>query len=250
MDIIKLPLSYFMDKLAAGEPFTFARYGDGEWLTILGYTGMRNSNGCTFTQELSVDLNAVLRRQNPYYHAILGIARRKKGDEIQRYLDGIGVTLDWYDGDLFLDESLKGNLFPLVEQIRERRILYVGNERLKGLNKRGIGFFSYTAYIEPPAQNAHAVKDEILSEVFKAVSRYKIDFIGWSAGLASKVFIDETFMRFPEVTQIDFGSLFDGYFEPLEHIRAMGRSGSRSYIRKGGYDWEELLRKNTGREVE
>jgi hypothetical protein len=242
-----LSLRYFVRKLHQREPFTFSRWGDGEVLTLLGgpYLNMRNSNGCTFTPALSEDLQRVLKNNHPYYKGLLGIANRKKGDELEAWLSNNSVSMRWYNGDLFLDASLNGNLFPLIEEIRERRVLYIGNERLKGLNHRGKGFFPYTTYIEPPAQNSHEVKERLLYEVRTAIRKHKIGFIGWSAGLASKVFIDDIYGRFPEVTQIDFGSLFDGYFTPLDHIQAMGRTGSRSYIRKGGHDWEQLLKDNT-----
>jgi hypothetical protein len=254
MQIKPLPLKWFVNQLKDGQPFTFARYGDGEWLTILGFYGMKNSNGCTFTEALSDDMRVVLKRQNPYHHAILKIARRERpvpfngvptpygGPVIDQWLVDNDISLDWYNGDVLLEESLKGNLFPLIEQIRERRVLYVGNERLRGLNMRGKGFFPYYAYVEPPPQNAHKMKDRLLKLIFRAIKRHKIDFIGWSSGLAGKVLIDEVYMRYPEITSLDFGSLFDGYFEPMDNVMA---GGSRSYIRKGRHDWGELLEKNT-----
>lgn len=255
MEVKPLPLNWFVEQLKNSQPFTFARYGDGEWLTILGFYGMHNSNGCTFTKELSDDMREVLKRHNPYHHAILKIARRERpvpfngqltpygGPIIDQWLEDNDIKIDWYNGDVLLEESLKGNLFPLIEQIRTKRVLYVGNKRLRGLNKRGVGFFPYHAYIEPPPRNAHLAKDEILKAIFKTVRKNKIDFIGWSSGLAAKVFIDEVYMKFPEVTNIDFGSMFDGYFRPMENVQP---TGSRSYIRKGGYNWRELLEKNTG----
>lgn len=260
MQITNLPLSHYVQLLKDNQPFTFARYGDGEWLTILGFYGLHNSNGCTFTKELSDDLRAVLARQNPYYHAILKVAKKERDvsyndkkvpyglSSIEKFLDDNAVTMDWYNGDVLLNANLAGKLWPLIEQIRERRVLYVGNERLRGLNYRGIGFFGYVTYLEVPPQNTHRVKGEIVRDVLHYIDRYHIDFIGWSAGLSSKVFIDEVWMMHPGVTQMDLGSIFDGYFEPLPHIKAMGRSGSRSYIRKGGYDWQKLLRQNTGKE--
>jgi hypothetical protein len=255
MKINSLSLKWFVKNLKKNIPFTFARYGDGEWLTILGFYGMHNSNGCTFTRSLSDDMRAVLKRQNNYHHAILKIARRERkvpyqgewlpygGPVIQQWLDDNNITLNWYNGDVLLEESLKGKLLPLIEQIRERRVLYVGNKRLRDLNMKGIGFFPYVAYIEPPPRDAHLAKTAILPQIFKTIRKYKIDFIGWSSGLAGKVFIDEVFMRFPEVIQIDFGSMFDGYFTPMDNVNP---AGSRSYIRKGGYDWAALLQANTG----
>lgn len=258
MNIKTLPLSWFVNQLKNNNPFTFARYGDGEWLTILGFYGMHNSNGCTFTKSLSDDMGAALRRQNPYYHAILKIAMRERevnyggkphpygGPAIEKWLAENNVTLEWYNGDILLEECLQGRLFPLIEQIRLKNVLYVGNARLRGLNMRGAGFFPYTAYIEPPPRDTHLVIDDILLDVYKAINRHKIDFIGWSSGLAAKVMIDEVYMRFPEVTQIDFGSMFDGFFRPMPNVSPLG---SRSYIRSGKHDWDALLLANTGRKA-
>ena len=184
-----------------------------------------------------------LRRQNDYHHAILRIARRERkvsyqgkqyqygGSAIEKWLRHNEITLDWYDGDILLEESLKGKLFPLIEQIREKRVLHVGNHRLRGLNMRGIGFFPYVTYVEPPPTNTHEVIDAVLHDIYRAINKYDIELVGYSAGLAGKVIMDEVFMRFPEVTQIDFGSMFDGYFRPMPHVSP---AGSRSYIRKGG----------------
>lgn len=255
MKVFNLSLNWFVNKLKNDEPFTFARYGDGEWLTILGFYGMCNSNGCTFTEALSKDLRAVLCRENSYHHAVLKIARRERpvsfdgkqapygGSVIDSWLKKWDVLLSWYNGDVLLEESLEGNLFPLIEQIREKRVLYVGNERLRGLNMRNRGFFPFTAYVEPPERNAHQVIDQLLKDIFSNIRRNRIDFIGWSAGLASKVMIDKVYMKYSEITQIDFGSMFDGYFEPMSNVDP---KGSRSYIRKGKYDWDDLLERNTG----
>ena len=255
MEVIPLKLNWFVRNLKENNPFTFARYGDGEWLTILGFYNLHNSNGCKFTKELSDDMRNCLYQQRPYHHAILKIARRErtinyKGMEyqygaaaIQRWLDDNEIRLPWYDGDVLLEKSLKGMLFPLIEQVREKRVLYVGNHRLRNLNMKGAGFFPYVAYIEPPPRDTHEVIDDVLYEIYRAIRKNNIDFIGWSSGLAAKVMIDEVYARFPDITQIDFGSMFDGYFRPMENVSPLG---SRSYIRKGGHNWDALKAMNTG----
>jgi hypothetical protein len=259
MHVLKLPTAELVNKLKANIPFTFARWGDGEWMTLTGFIGIINSNGCTLTRALQADLLAVLKRNNPYYHAVLTIALRERpvfyeGKDrpygrsvIDKFLadNGLG-DIAWYNGDTLLNDMLAGELFPLFEQIRQRRVLYIGNKLLRGINMRGKGFFPYITYIEPPPTNSHEDKKRILDEVFHAVRKYSINFIGWSAGMAAKVFIDETFMAFPDVTQIDFGSAFDGYFDPLPQFIGTKRGVSRGYI--PGNDWAKLLRQNTGME--
>jgi len=246
MELIKHPLSFYVELLKARTPFTFARWGDGEILTAYGheFIGRRNSNGCTFTQSLSDDLRRVLKANRPYYHGLLLIARSKRAAEVQKLCAEHSISMQWVDGDVILNACIKGRLWPLIEQVRQYKILYVGNERLRGLNGRGAGFFDYSVYVKPPPQNAHTVKAEIERLVWENVEKHAIDFIGWSAGLASKVFIDDTYARFPAITQIDFGSSFDGYFPPMPNVKP---GGSRSYIRANKLDWKDLLAKNTGK---
>ena len=275
-DVIELPLSYYVDKLRNNEPFVFARYGDGEWLTILGEYHLRNSNGCSFTPELSKALsnaivehsniynvynkspdinsstreNSITDRINNYQYSLLHITRRLQGSKIKEYLASNDIAIPWYNGDIMLNESLQGNLFPLIEQIREKKVLYVGNVRLKDLSKAG--FFDYSWFVEPPPKNAFEHRQTILNLVLGIIEKEDVDFIGWSSGLAAKYFINEVYKQFSKVTQIDFGSLFDGYFKPVSHIQELGkrgrgavRAGSRSYIRRNIYDWAELLEMNT-----
>ncbi len=246
-EVIKLPLSYYVDKLKYNSPFTFSRYGDGEWLTILGYTQYKNSNGCSFTSELGNSLRQTIKHKSDYQYALLKITRRKQGDKIARWLADNNISIHWYNGDLFLDLSLDGLIFDLIEQIRERRVLYIGNERLKHLRMNRAGFFPYVDYIVPPVQNAFENRERILNQVYSSIKKNKIDFIGWSSGLAAKYFIDQVYQHYPEITQLDFGSMFDGYFKPLAHIanRSRNNTGSRSYIRSGNYDFAELLQMNT-----
>jgi len=127
MKIIKHPLSHYVTLLRRREPFALARYGDGEWLTLLGFTGRRNSNGCTFTPALRADLLRVLEDPQPYDHGLLKVALHKKKFEhegvmveydgrkrIDAFLKERGLTFPWVDGDVLLAEMLEGRLFPLV----------------------------------------------------------------------------------------------------------------------------------------
>lgn len=246
MNLIKHPLSYYVALLAEHKPFTFSRWGDGEILTAYGheFIGRHNSNGCTFTQALSDDLRSVLIANRPYYHGLLLVARSKRATQLEALCTEHNINVEWVDGDVLLNAMLRGQLWPLIQQVRTYKILYVGNERLRGLNGRGIGFFDYSVYVQTPPRNAHTAKDALLNLVWQNVEKHDITLIGWSSGLASKVFIDETYALFPAITQIDFGSAFDGYFPPMPNVKA---GGSRSYIREGKLDWKDLLAKNTGK---
>ena len=226
-------LKYYVDLLSNDSPFGFARYGDGEWLTILGDYGGKNSNGCTFTKELSDALREVMRNNNDYEHAMLRIARRKLGTRIGKFLDEGKYEVDWTIGDTFLDISLKGQLWPLIAQLRKKRIVYVGPKHLKRLDTT---FFKIVRYVQVPPKNAIKQRDRIVPAILSAIEKHDAEIVGFSSGLHSKVFIDDVWMETNgKVTLIDFGSMWDGYFNVK----------SRSWVRKGGHDFKKLQEANT-----
>jgi hypothetical protein len=233
-------VNYYVQRLKVGQPFTHARYNDGEWLTLFGYYTFRNSNKCTFEKGLSVAMIQALKNNRPYDHALLSHALWRYGLHIKEFLERHKIKVKWVKGDVILNGMLSGDLFPMMEQIRKYKVLYVGPVHTRRLERSG--FFPLADHVLPPAQNAHRDKKRILAEVMSKIEKHGINFVGWSSGLASKVFIDDVFeMTAGEITQVDFGSSFDGFYKPLPHVKP---GGSRSYIRKGKRNWELILRQN------
>ena len=228
----KRDLIYYVNKLHDHESFGLARYGDGEWLTILEYYDQKNSNGCTFTRELSKDLCRVIRKKYEYDYSILQIAIRRLRSEIEPWLAKEKIDIKWFQGDVLLNANLHGRLYPLIEQLRKRKILYVGPEHCRDLHDE---FFEIRAFIQPPSINAHIVKERIEHEIFDILDNNDIDFIGFSSGLASKVFIGDVWeYSNGEIPIMDFGSMWDGYFDIQ----------SRSYIRDGTFDFSQIKELN------
>lgn len=234
MKVYPLPLGWFVNQLSNNEHFTFAKYGDGEWRTILGgkYMYGHNKNGCTFTPELSAELRHVLRFAK-YEHGrqgMLRIARRTLGGEIGKYLKGNGIAYRWYDGDVLLNNALNGNLLPFIEALRKRRVLVVGQPSLRNLGI--VGFFRPVTFYHPPAQNAVNDRIAIVNNINHIVDQYNIDVVLWSCGMHSKVFIHDIWKaKGGLVTQIDCGSMWDGF---------VGGNSNRSYIKKGRVRWQGL----------
>ena len=262
MKVKPLGLARIVRYLEDQQPFGFARYGDGEWRTILGgnwikrkvgskkkykkgyrilrantcYIGQKNSNGCTFTQLLSNDLRKVLVANQDYYHGILRIALRSHRQEIDIFLEATNSDVVWYGGDVLLNKALSGDLFPFIKALREYRILMVGQPFLRGVDE--VGFFKPTFYYHAPPKNAHATKQRIEKNVLDLIDKYDINLVLWSSGLATKVFLDDVWKETNgEITQIDCGSMWDGF---------CGVTTSRSYIRKGTVRWNDLIQVNSG----
>ena len=227
------PLSYYTAMLKRDTPFGLARYGDGEWRAILRTADGENCDGCSYSPELRDALRQVLRNNNNYEHVLLRIAYRKMSESISEFLKEGGYEIVWTMGDRFLQESLNGNLWSLIAQLQQKKIIYVGPRHLKALDKV---FFRLSDYVQVPPRNAIKQRERIVTSTLKKIEDTGATVVGFSSGMHTKVFIDEIWMATGGgVTLIDFGSMWDGYFNVL----------SRSWMRTGKHDFRRLRRMNT-----
>ena len=75
----------YVDKLKRNVPFSFSRYGDGEWNAILGKPGM-NCDGHEFFPEMGKLLKQTVLNPLDYFYAIQGAALRGEGKRISLLL--------------------------------------------------------------------------------------------------------------------------------------------------------------------
>lgn len=215
MKRIPLSINFFSQQLQQNKHYSFARYGDGEMAAILGHY-IKNADGVVIDASLQKQLAYVLLRQQPYYHGLLRIALTHYGPEIRKDWGFIA----WYNGDMLLHQFLNGEGKPLLDQLQEKRILYVGAKHIKKLN-----LFPIVSYLETPESTAH--KLDYSGNVIDAVHKYNIDFVGYSAGMASNLWISRVYDELgTTITQMDFGSLWDGFCGIV----------SRSYIKNTDFD--------------
>ncbi len=239
MQVNPRPLSFYTDLLTRGEAFAFSRYGDGEWACILGREG-QTCDGQPYSPELAADLASALESAadaapGANYFAALGpMAARTMAAPINNWLSLSELSIDWHSTEVFLQASLDGALYPFVAELRKykHRLLYVGPEHLR---RFAVDVLCAEAFVEVPSKNAYAHAPALLHEIDRTVRDVGTDMIGYSAGPTANVLIDKFFSGYPAATtQIDFGSVWDVY----------AGVKSRSYMRKGPYDWARLRRLN------
>lgn len=199
MFINRQPLQFYVNKLAKKEPFSLARYGDGEWLCMFGKAG-GNSNGCAYTPALREDLMESLHNQSwTFYHGIQRILPSQLKD-VEKFLWWHKLEYRWYDSEIFADSLIEGGLFPLIEQLRKMDVVVIGNETLKNVP------FEYKKFIEIPKANAHAERARVLAEV-KDYGKPAVYL--FSAGMAANVFVSELHNTIAYSWFIDIGHIWD-----------------------------------------
>lgn len=225
LTVIKPPLSFYVDKLKAGTPFAFVRYGDGEWISMLGGKG-KTCDGHEYFDEMAADLRHSLTINDPNFIRSIGPLALQNGrrSQITMYLRRNGLPLEWHSTEVFLDASIMGELFPLVEQLQQKRVVYAGPAHLETLCWRDL---AVDDFIPVPTQNAYLSMSELITRVSLAIERQRAEVLAVSAGPAAKVLIAKLWPKFGRtVTMLDFGSVWDGYVGKVSrsHVKRLTKT--------------------------
>lgn len=210
MIVIPGSLEYFQAKLLSKEAFSFARYGDGEFSSILGLPGM-NCDGVEYTSQLQVALLETLQYphlNDNYYYGILKIAMKKLGQQIELFCRRNNLEIVWLESTFLVAANRNGKLADFLDVLRTRPIIYVAPRYLREATSRLK--LPVRKFVEIPDKTAFEDRYRILERIYKECGQAR--FIGFSAGPATKWLI---WSLFPDLGQthtlFDFGSLFDGY---------------------------------------
>jgi len=203
-------LQYYVDKMNAGEPFTFIRLGDGEWSAIRGDRLITSSRSQTLNHEsLRNGMIKVIAQapNDPRY--ILALRRTSYRANIIDWLEqNKPPYVQFHDCTVLYKASKKGRFYPFIEALRnlDVPIKLIGPERLAGLDGH---VFPIGQHIVIPGRNCWAMRRRILAEALKTrdPACYLI-----TAGPAAKVFAWSLFQRVGQHSFIiDTGSLWDPY---------------------------------------
>jgi hypothetical protein len=153
------------DILDADNPFTFSRWGDGEWRSVLRKhkEGASNCDGHRFFPAMATELRGVLSRRPTYRLGMQNFAMRLYGVPIQQYLKSNKLTdLHWVDADVFHYGAIHGKRKELVDAVKTRKLLIVGPPHLKSLKHSGLPYWDY---VEVPPRNCYLAVRDIFRKV-------------------------------------------------------------------------------------
>lgn len=202
-------LKFYIDKLQRGEPFSFVRYGDGDW----NYLTKREKHVDPKGRQLYVpELHAALAasilepRVGDYYLALHNHGYLKPRGflpKIEQWLEQHKAPeINWHYGTVFHWASAKGQLKPLIKALQNRLLVMVGPEWLRRLT------FA-TKFVSIPAKNCWPYAKLVETQLQNTANGSIISF---SAGPTAKVLIHRLAPILGQHSWlIDFGSLWDPY---------------------------------------
>ena len=229
-------LQKYVDRLKNKEYFSFVRYGDGEWRTILEGSGMVACRMQVINPKIQSDMIRSLTEHASEQGIIFGmqdygfrIYKQLIPDFLQKYkLENI----QWTDADVFHNASRDGLLYALIEQLRTMKVVIIGPSLLRNLS----GHFSYAEFIETKAKNCYADQAAIKSEILRVHKKLKEDVVySFCCGPLAETLILDLYSQMPNNFLIDFGSLWDVFCG----VRSRGYTQNDKYT-------DNTLRKNIG----
>lgn len=195
----ELTFDIILEKIRKNEPFSYARYGDGEWNAILQKKpGGRNCDGHEYFPDLGLRLFEILESEPQYYLGLQRLASEQNIGDIR--FDRLVAKNKWVDNEIMHRASIKGRMNEFFDAIKDRYVILVGNIALRRLH-------FYAESIAIPDKNCWLEYERVKANIAHLVRPGAI--VLYCASMMSEVLIDE--FKDCNLIQIDCGSVFDPY---------------------------------------
>lgn len=190
------------DKLRKQEPFSFARYGDGEWNAIYGKQGC-NCDGHEYFENLGVNLKYAVESQCGINSIIMGLQPLTIASQRIVDIHKDFPNINWVDADSIHNASIDGRMDQLFDALKDRNVILVGPQHLRQIANW------YMIFVKPV--NCWLHYQTTLEDITSEINRTDKPVVLLCASMMSEVLIDEIHGCFDDATCIDIGSAFDPY---------------------------------------
>lgn len=203
-------IATYAKRLRENKPFSFVRYGNGEWDGILGTrkrTGSRSQRLDVpgLRQDLQGSLILAPRSENYLLGMQNYMQKRPEWSKVMHWLSVHAPHLVWHNADVFHWASSRVELWPLIEELRKKPLVFIGPCFLRKLARR----LPYVGFVEVRSRNCYQDINQIRAAILEQPEPAVFCF---SAGPTTKPLIQELFPVLGEESfLIDFGSLWDVY---------------------------------------
>jgi hypothetical protein len=211
--------SWLKDLADVSKPFSFSRWGDGEWRAVLSPGGnSANCDGHKFFPAMGDQLRQILCNKPTYRIGMQSLAVRLFAEHIANFLEKAQLTaLQWYDSDVFHKGAIYGKMDQILQAMSSRKVLLIGPRHLAKVP------FPCWKQIFVPSTNVYLQLDSILRQVDGLLAgKDEPLLISISASMPAEIMVDRLHKKYGHLhTIVDFGSLWD----PLVGVK------SRSYMK-------------------
>lgn len=208
-------------------PFAFARYGDGEWMSLLQARPAHKSNcdGHQYFVDMGEAIAQTLIDKPTYCLGMQNLAIRVYPGRINFFLEQNKLRdLNWVYADVLHRSSIAGTLHTLAKECFGA--VWVGPAHLRALATR----MKCKTFIECRLPNSWSDYESLQNQLYDATEMNSLVLL--SCGMPAKVLINKLQKQRPTATILDIGAAWD----PYAGVR------SRKYMKEGEYSVESLLR--------
>ena len=199
------PIRIFTDMLAAGTPFSFSRWNDGQWNMVLGKTEGTTGDGHAYAKVIGDHLTSILLSGPEYMMGMQNLSiKGKRGERVVSWVRKNLPSMKWYDADAIHHASMRGELRGLIDLLDKKRVVVLGPEHMRELP-------FCNGFVPIPPTDAFYARDELYDEL-GALLDDEPTIVSMSAGWTTNVLIDQLHKVHGGVhTFIDMGSVWDPY---------------------------------------
>ena len=202
LKMIPTKIEDFIDMMLLDVPYSFSRFGDGEWKAIFRHHGS-NCDDHQYFPEMGARLENAVLEPYDYIYGIQGLSIRTMQFQIAELL-GEDCKIPWYNADVFHKAFAKGLMGHMVNALGTKKVCLVGPEYLK--DKR-LSFLRSGGMIRVPLKDCYLEIDRIRGEILRNTHA---EVFAFSSSMMANVLIHELFPYIgQEKWMIDFGSVWD-----------------------------------------
>lgn len=202
LEVKPISITQFVRRLETEKGFSFARYGDGTFLSLNGFNG-KNCDGADITIRQAGEIEESIR-DDTITHSIGDLAISV--GKAEEWLEKKGIEVEWYECNVMNTASHKGQLYPFVEWLRKRKTVFLGPKHVERLKA-----FPVRDFIPVHPTNAFDEIEELHITAEYMVERWLADTVLVSAGPAAPPLVSRIHRSFPHLNVIDTGSIWDPY---------------------------------------
>lgn len=217
-----LSIKEFVRRLKTEKGFSFARYGDGTFLSLLGAEGW-NCDGARVSIMQAAEIEASIR-DNTIVHGMGDLAVEVGAG---RWLQENNIDIEWFDCNVMNNASHLGQLRIFVDWLRTRKIVFLGPSHLRRLKG-----FPVAAFVDVHPTDAFDEIESLQLIAEYVVGREVADTVLISAGPAAPPLVSRIHRNLPYLNVIDTGSIWDLYVGVLS--RKIHRKMPKNHIRDLG----------------